>query len=139
MIKKISLALSLILLSATLSGCGLSPGKTAAPGEQFTLAIGETENIRGENLKVTFKSVLEDSRYPTGATCVWEGRATSQVTIVSNNTTQVELTEPGLTASPYQYAFGNYVIFFHLEPYPEIGKQITPDQYRLTMAISKPN
>ena len=139
MIKKMKLSLfiiSVLLATLLVTGCG-SASETATLGKEFSLSVGESVAIRDENLEVTFLKVLEDSRCPTGVQCIWEGRATSLVSIVSNNTTDIELTEPGLTDSPYQYTFRDYWIIFHLLPYPEAGKEITADQYRLVMSISK--
>jgi len=106
-------------------------------GKEFQLSVNQTATIKNENMKVTFLQVTEDSRCPTGVQCVWEGRATSLVRVVTKNTADLKLSEPGLTASPYQYTFGDYTIFFHLQPYPEAGKQIAAGQYRLVMSISK--
>ena len=130
--------LAVLLAGLTLTGCGpRTVGGEAGLGEEFSLSIGQKAIIKGEKLELTFVRVTEDSRCPKGATCVWEGRATSVVSIVSNNTTEIELSEPGLTASPYQYIFRDYWITFHLLPYPEVGKEITSDQYRLQMSVSK--
>ena len=44
----------------------------APPGAADTAALGET--IRVGALEVTPRTVIEDSRCPTDATCVWAGR-----------------------------------------------------------------
>jgi hypothetical protein len=134
--KPSSFIIAVLLATLLVTGCG-STGKTATLGKEFSLSVGESVLIRGENLEITFLKVVEDSRCPTGVQCIWEGRARSLVSFVSNNKTEVELTEPGLTDSPYQYTFRDYWIIFHLLPYPEAGKEITADQYRLLMSVSK--
>jgi hypothetical protein len=44
------------------------------PGEEFTLPAGGSASIDDRYL-VTFENVLEDSRCPMNARCVWEGNA----------------------------------------------------------------
>lgn len=64
---------SLLLLSA----CATSP--PARPpiklGEEFALALGESVRIERENVTITFEKVIEDSRCPMNARCIWEGNA----------------------------------------------------------------
>ena len=136
--QRLLFVLTLSITALVLTSCAPEMGGgTAKLGKEFSLSIGESVAIKGENLKVTFLKVLEDSRCPKGVQCIWEGRARSLVSFVSNNMTEIELTEPGLTDSLAQYTFQNYFITFHLLPYPEAGKEITADQYRLTMFVNK--
>ncbi|HLA73373.1 MAG TPA: hypothetical protein VK624_17825 [Steroidobacteraceae bacterium] len=44
-------------------------------GEEFTLALGESVGIEQKNVIVKFEKVIEDSRCPMNARCVWEGNA----------------------------------------------------------------
>ena len=137
-VKKGLLILAVIIAGLMITGCSSRAVEGGVRlGEEFSLSIGQKAAIRGENLQITFLEVLEDSRCPKDVTCIWEGRATSVVSIVSNNTTEIELSEPGLTVSPYQYTFRDYWITFHLLPYPEVGKEISKEQYRLTMSVNK--
>lgn len=130
----LAVALTALLLTACAPKAG---GEAAILGKEFSLLIGESVAIKGENLEITFLKVLEDSRCPKGVQCVWQGRAKSLVRFVSKNTTELELTEPGLTDSLAQYTFQDYYITFRLLPYPEAGREITADQYRLQMTINK--
>ena len=41
--------------------------------KEFSLGIGQTASIEGENLIIKFKAVLEDSRCPVNVVCVWAG------------------------------------------------------------------
>ena len=41
--------------------------------EPYQLRLGETAFIQQENLKITFISILEDSRCPEGVRCEWRG------------------------------------------------------------------
>lgn len=69
----------LILAGAlVLAGCTASSGFPDEPqvkaGEEFTLSAGASASIDGRYL-VTFEKVVEDSRCPMNARCVWEGNA----------------------------------------------------------------
>ena len=44
-------------------------------GEEFTLALGESVGIEQKNVIVKFEQVIEDSRCPMNARCIWEGNA----------------------------------------------------------------
>ena len=57
---------TLILSIGLLSSC--SGDVSASLGQTVTLRPGQTVSINGENLKITFVGVTEDSRCPIGAT-----------------------------------------------------------------------
>lgn len=42
-------------------------------GESFWLGMGETAHIEGEDLSLTLKDVLNDSRCPPNVHCIWAG------------------------------------------------------------------
>jgi hypothetical protein len=129
----------LVALAAILivTGCGSKSGVNVSLGQGFTLSIGQTASIKAANLDVTFAAVVEDSRCPTGVQCFWQGRARSLVKLTSGNISQdVELLEPGLTGQAASQQFLNYTISFHLLPYPEAGKKITDNQYRLNLTVN---
>ncbi|MEA2686830.1 MAG: hypothetical protein QOE93_2025 [Actinomycetota bacterium] len=61
-----------------------SPGpeiRTAARGQDFLIAVGESVAIAGTGLTITYVGVLEDSRCPTGVQCIWAGNATISITL----------------------------------------------------------
>ncbi len=126
----------LLIISALLvAGCGTG---TIAPGEEFSLKIGESAAVRGEDLEITFLEVLEDSRCPKNVECVWAGRARSLVKITSGDSSEnVELSEPGLTDPPNQITYHEYQIMFYLLPYPEGPGEMDTAEYRLMLTISK--
>ena len=69
--------LALVTLATSACGSFVSDGPNApateAPGQAVRIPLGETVDIGG--LSVRFVAVAEDSRCPTGMSCVWEGRA----------------------------------------------------------------
>lgn len=112
--------------------------KTVDLGQEFSLHIGESASIRGEELQVKFLEITEDSRCPTGVVCVWEGRVSGLVEITYRESIHsIVLTEPGSTSWPSEITFEDYKITYHVEPYPQAGTEIAKEEYRLELTISK--
>jgi len=135
------LALLVIVLVALLpasSACWLGDTE-ASLGQQFSLAIGQGAQITGENLKISFKEVIEDSRCARDVTCVWEGRVVSLLEITRDGAvTEITLIQPGLTDQPAAGSHQGYSFTFGIEPYPEeADKPIKSGEYRLLLAVSK--
>jgi len=129
--------LAFLVIGLSLSSCvGGIGGTRARLGEEFSLSVGQSVVIAGEDLGIKFVEVSEDSRCPKGATCVWEGRVAALVEISADGSSQqLELTEPGLTDAPARETFKEYEITYKVEPYPEVGKEISADEYRLLITV----
>lgn len=56
------------------------------PKIAIKVSKGETVVLKGVSIK--FLEVLEDSRCPTGVTCIWAGRAIVKIEVSSNGTKQ---------------------------------------------------
>ena len=135
--KRELIILLIIFTGLVIAGCGSGASKVAL-GEEFSLKIGESAVISGEDLEIMFLEVLEDSRCPKNVECVWAGRARSLVEVKTNDSTEnVELTDPGLTDPPNQLTYHEYQIMFYLLPYPEDPDDIISGEYRLRLTISK--
>jgi len=120
------------------SSCVASNEVEVRLGEEFSLKSGQIAVISGENLKIEFVEVTEDSRCPKGVTCVWEGRVSCLVEITYRESLHsVVLTEPGLTKFPSEQSFQEYKFGYHIEPYPEASVDIAKEEYRLYLKISK--
>ncbi|MFC2044072.1 DUF3221 domain-containing protein [Chloroflexota bacterium] len=129
-------SLSIVLL---LSSCIGSVGQDKTYlDEEFSLPIGQSVVITGEDLDIKFVEVLEDSRCPINVTCVWEGRATAVVEISTGGfSQQLILSQPGLIDSPAKEIYAGYELTYKIEPYPEKAEvEITPDQYRLLIIVN---
>jgi hypothetical protein len=126
----------LLLVMPVFSACsGTSRDITADLGEEVSLPVGRELAIKGEDLKIRFDDVTEDSRCPQDVTCIWEGRAIIQLLVThTDNTYPVELTEPGLTDRSTG-TFGDYTLEFNLEPYPVEGTDISTDDYYLQLTV----
>ncbi|MEO8064858.1 MAG: hypothetical protein ABI821_19170 [Pseudomonadota bacterium] len=60
-----------------LGACAAAPPARAPvkTGEEFTLALGESIGIESKGVILKFERVIEDSRCPMNARCIWEGNA----------------------------------------------------------------
>ncbi|MBK5212731.1 MAG: hypothetical protein JJE55_03600 [Flavobacteriaceae bacterium] len=83
---KNSLLAILILFSTFAFG---QEDSTETPKIGVKLPMGETIVLKGVSLK--FLEVLEDSRCPTGVTCIWAGRARVKVAVTSNGKTEEKI------------------------------------------------
>jgi len=108
-------------------------------GEEFSLPVGQSVVITGEDLGIKFVEVSEDSRCPKDVTCVWEGRVTAVVEISTGGSSQqLNLSQPGLTDAPARQKYGGYELTYKVEPYPEKAEvQIAADEYRLLIVLNK--
>ena len=132
------LLISIAVVFIALAGCsGNKEAVAVGLGETFTIGVGQTARITGEDMTVTFNGVIGDSRCPQNVTCVWEGVASSKTTIVyQGKEYTIVLNSPGLTEEA-KVAFINYTLSYSLNPYPIEGKEIASKDYRLTMVITR--
>lgn len=130
----------LVLFVLLVGGCASAPGpKGVDLGEECTLAVGQSAVVAGGDLEIRFVEVLEDSRCPKGAACVWEGRVDCMVEVKEGDSSQqIKLTQSGLTDEYAEETYGDYRFAFKVEPYPEEGKEISSGEYGLLLRVSKP-
>jgi len=129
----------MVVVAILLAGCAGTTGEVKAQlGKEFSLSLGQTAVISGENLEITFEEVLEDSRCPKGVVCIWAGRVRCLVQITKNDSSEkVELTEPGNNDQYSSETFKIYQFAFNVIPYPDIDKEIEESEYRMLMTINK--
>ncbi len=134
----------LIILISLLTGCssnnvtGNSNNVTASLGQEFTLPIGQTVALNGEQLSFKFDKVIGDSRCPRGAQCIQAGDIKCQIQVnYSGSSSQLILTEIGNTSGYSHSSFNNYKIDFQVQPYPEVNKQPAASEYKLLMMVTK--
>jgi len=140
MSKRLVCFILITVLAALVLACPApAPAETVtALGQEVSLAPGQSAGITGENIKFRFERVTEDSRCPTGVVCIWAGQVSCLVQVVDASGTQtIALTAGGLTGDPGKTSYKNYALAFRVEPYPEAGKQIAAQEYRLRLTVSK--
>lgn len=136
--RKYMLVLAALLVLPWLAACAGQPAVTGVSLDKpFLLAPGESASVAGEDLTVRFVGVINDSRCPEGAVCIWAGEVSCTLEITSGEIVNTKvLVQPG-SAEPPTTDFGDYRITYDVQPYPQVGKQIAKEDYRLSLTISK--
>jgi hypothetical protein len=117
-----------LVLLLTVTACmEKNPSGPAVPlNQQFELAPGQSAEVRGASVSVSFLRVLGDSRCPADALCIQGGDA-----IVG-----IEVDPDGSPAVPYELHTGSMAPVTHgdltielvqLSPYPFSSRTIEPD------------
>lgn len=134
----ILVVLVFILIAVTVAGCNLKPRLLEpALDEYFELPVGPDALIKGEDLRLTFEEIVEDSRCPLGVECVTAGQAVYTLTAKKGGTTQtLTLVEEGLGGEG-RASFQGYTIVVLLQPYPSYPDAIRPDEYYLDIVVTK--
>lgn len=117
---KYSLLSYLILFSAFAMGQNQS---AETPKIAIKVPLGETVTVKGVSVK--FLEVLEDSRCPEGANCIWEGRAIVKVRVSANGNSGEKILlfgalMPGEEKNTNIYSTDAFAINgLTLQPYPK--------------------
>ncbi len=129
------IVLAFIVLA--LSACAGNRGVTASLDREFSLAIGQTARISGENLSIKLAEVTNDSRCPEGANCIVAGEVTCVLDIaLEGKTESYQLVVPG-TGGAGNHPYRNYALSVNVVPYPKLGVEIDKTDYRMKMKVSE--
>ena len=125
-------AASAAVLLVVSSGCApMETAVVADPGVAFSLALGKTAAVKGNDVRITFNRVNEDSRCPVDVQCVWAGDAKIELTI-SRNSSPVETKVISITPPNNEVVAGDLRIrFVGLAPAP---RQSEPGSSRAYVA-----
>lgn len=136
--KKCGIYILLLVFIASLPFVLSACGGQAGLGEEFTLSIGQTVTITGENMAITFVEVSADNRCARDVVCITAGEVVCLMKITKGESSySIELGQPGLYYDYSQESYGGYEYTFKVEPYPESGKVITTDEYRILLTVRK--
>jgi hypothetical protein len=132
------LLLILPVVLFAVSGCsGNQAAVKAGTGESFTIGVGQSGQVTGEDMVITFDEVIGDSRCPKNVTCIWAGIVSSQVTIAfKGDKYPMALNQPGLTDQAIA-SFMGYTLTFRIDPYPQEGETIAAKDYKMTLTVTK--
>ena len=136
--RKIYLVILTTLALALLLALACKQGKIAAGlGQEFQLSVGRQAFITGEDLGIELVRVTQDSRCPTGTVCIQAGQAVCVVHLTqASSIYEVLLTETGGSPQDEQDYLG-YHFIFNVLPYPEAGKDIHFENYRLVLKVTR--
>ncbi|MBI2957356.1 MAG: hypothetical protein HYY32_00795 [Chloroflexi bacterium] len=132
-----SYALVAAVAVSLVASCLRQPTETsAALGQKVSLAPGQAVSIQGERLSIRFVEVVTDSRCPTGVNCIRAGEVSTLVDITFRDSSHRQVfTQPG--SAQGKAGFEDYEITFEVQPYPQAAKQISKEDYRLTLEVNK--
>lgn len=113
--------------------CGDAPAEVPLE-QEFTLAPGQTVEVAGSGLRITFQRVRDDNRCPSDVVCVWAGNATVELvlrrspgdTTVAVNT----LVDPRAVVSG-----ALFIELVGLAPAPRSTEPTDPGQYRARLRV----
>ena len=110
--------------------------------EAFVLAGAQDAVIAGEQLRMRFDEVPEDSRCPVRVQCVWSGLARVDLVIQVQDAAPKTVafnTNPAPGQNVQTVRVDDYVIeLLSLEPYPQTAEDaIRLQQYRATLVVRK--
>lgn len=131
-----------LLAVAALTACGpADPQPDGRPSPSVTM-VGDTAFLElpvgrsadnGE-ISVTFETVTEDSRCPTGVQCVWAGNASVRLTLESGD--EAEVVVLGSALEPRQATFAGYTLTLRdLVPRPASEQPLDRAAYVARIAI----
>lgn len=111
-----------------------SPLALSAPAE-IEFGVGEARRIPPVTL--TFVRVSQDSRCPTGVTCIWAGDAVAELRVERDGAAP-EVVSLHTNAGSGQAASvaGLSLRLVRLEPYPEADHPIAAGDYRLVLSVT---
>jgi hypothetical protein len=130
---------TLPLLLFILLGFAYEPtsGNKVDLGKEFNIKNGQEAVVRGEKLRIAFRSVHDDSRCPNGVTCVWAGNGQIVIEVAKKNKKQV-VAMLNTSLEPKEIAYMGFTIkLVGLSPYPKVNEAIDPKDYEATMVVTK--
>jgi len=103
--------------------------------DERVILIGEDRVIPGTVLRMTFASVVEDSRCPSDVVCVWEGNATVEVGIGTGTGPTFPL-QLNTSLDPRSVEWNDVLVtLLALTPDPVSDSAITPADYAVTLRL----
>ena len=123
-----------------LASCSTSPSapRAVSLAERFTLTPGQTVEVEGTGLRVTFESVSADSRCPVDVTCVWEGDAVVIVSVQATGSARVQHELHTSGRYPTQADAAEYRVgLVEVAPAARSGASPAPGDYRVTLLVSR--
>lgn len=115
----------------------LTAAASAMTTETLTLRKGAQKTVAHGKLTVKFISVVEDSRCPANAKCVWAGNAKVRISVRSGRRA-AKTFELNSTLSPKSVAYDGYEIaFVELNPIPGIDKRPRLKNPVATISVTK--
>ena len=110
----------------------------ARPGKQsVSVQLHKEKSIPGAGFRIKFVEMVEDSRCPTGTTCIWAGNAKVKIE-VRGGRGDSKTFELNSTMQPTIVTYAGYDIkLAGLTPKPAANVRIDPDKYLASFEVVK--
>lgn len=133
-----ALVVSLSALAA--AGCATSTGAVRPVGLNQETELAPGQSVQSGALRVTFKSVGDDSRCPADVVCVWEGDALVRIEVSDQAGDPVarELHTSGSAGGRRVRYAGFEIELVSLSPQTHSQRPIPAGDYRLVLKIQQP-
>lgn len=126
-----------IIFVTLITLCTLVVPAFAQTTEKLNLRPGQQSTAKRSKLKVKFIGVTEDSRCPTGANCIWAGRAVLKISVTSKQA-GTKVIEIDTSKGPQGDQFDGWAISLEsLTPHPKAGSALNPKAYRVKVTITR--
>ena len=137
MTKLFSIAIISLLLFSACNHDDSTPEGVYQLGESFVLAIQQTADCDCSGPSLTFAELLEDSRCPLEAICIWEGRAVVRIDVNQNEETQsIELISRAGYEELARDTIDQLVItLLDVMPYPVVNQQVEVADYSIELRV----
>ena len=103
--------------------------------QDMTLRVGEEKPVANSVVRLAFGLVVEDSRCPIDAVCIWQGNAMVELGIRAG----MGPTQPlriNTTLEPRSTVWnGIRISLLELQPAPRAAEPTKPDDYRVTVRL----
>ncbi len=101
------------------------------PYGKVSLKVGETLYFSGGSIKLI--KVSDDSRCPTGVTCIWAGTVKAELQISDGTLTTTHVIDLGKSFNTKTQS----ISFLSATPYPKQGTSILEKDYTITLEVLK--
>jgi hypothetical protein len=126
-------SIALVLLAIAAPNSAVSEPELDRP---FEMKAAEVVTLQG--LRITFDGVAEDSRCPTGVTCVWAGDAAATFSLEKPPATAEQRTLHTSGRFERQTNYDNFIVRLEdIKPYPKESGSIAPGDYRATIVVTR--
>jgi hypothetical protein len=127
---------AVLLCLLFVAGCDENvTGPTSPLNTAFTLAPSETMALDNAALSVRFNRITGDNRCPADAVCILGGSADVNITAISDRATRDYVLRTG-DMQPVRH--DDYTIeLVQVAPYPFSARTIEPDEYRVTLRVTR--
>lgn len=102
------------------------------------LSVGNSVMLEDGLTQVTFLKVIEDSRCPTGVTCMWAGQVVFELEITSPNSSEIVTFKIGSHSGVLITTLKELEVFaVSMKPYPKAGDTLDFSTYSLSLLSKK--